>query len=254
MSQVTFRFYGELNEFLPAERRQTPIPYGLVGPTAVKHPIESLGVPHTEVELILANGSPVDFSYLVRPADRISVYPAFAAIDVSLVGRLRPALPSPPRFVVDNHLGKLATTLRLLGFDALYHSDYDDEELAQVTHEQERVLLTRDRGLLKRKLVVYGYCLRTKEPKDQIRAVLRRFDLHHLIDPWRRCLRCNGLLRPVAKEIIIDRLEPKTKKYYHEFQLCQECGQIYWKGSHYEALRRFVDNIRHAVRPASRPD
>lgn len=243
MSQVEFRFYAELNDFLPDAKRQSTIVYELNGPVAVKHPIEALGVPHTEVELILANGQSVDFSYLLQGGDRISVYPAFQSIDAAPLQKLRSPLPSPPSFVLDSHLGQLMTYLRLLGFDALYHNDYDDEELARLACREERVLLTRDRRLLMRKIVVYGYCIRTKDSRQQLRDVLHRFQLYDQIRPWRRCLRCNGPLRPVAKEAILDRLEPKTKKYYDEFHICEQCQQIYWKGSHYEPLRTFVEFV-----------
>jgi uncharacterized protein with PIN domain len=243
MDQAHFRFYAELNDFLPGEHRQVAIPYRLNGPVAVKHPIEAFGIPHTEVDLILANGLPVNFSYMVEKGDLISVYPVFSGIEDLPTIQLRPELTLPPRFIIDGHLGQLATHLRLLGFDALYRSDFDDLELAQMAGDEERVLLTRDRRLLMRKVVVHGYWLRSKEPPEQVHEVLRRFQLRGMVNPWRRCLRCNGLLRPAPKEEVYDRLEPKTKKYYDEFHICQECEQIYWKGSHFEPLRRFVEEI-----------
>ena len=247
MSQASFRFYAELNDFLSRERRQRPVVYSLNGPVAVKHVIEALGIPHTEVELILANGRPVGFSYPVEPGDRLSVYPAFQEIDLGPMPALRPPLPSPPRFVIDNHLGRLARSIRLLGFDALYRNDFDDVELARLSSEEGRVLLTRDRRLLNRKVVIYGYCVRTRDPRQQLVDVLRRYRLKELIRPWQRCLVCNGSLRPVAKETIVDRLEPKTKKYFHEFRICQDCRRIYWKGSHYEPLRQLIESIREEV-------
>jgi uncharacterized protein with PIN domain len=157
---------------------------------------------------------------------------------------LRPRLPRPVRFLLDVHLGQLATYLRLLGFDAVYDNDCEDAELADLAHESGRVLLTRDRRLLMRKQVTYGYCLHARDPQAQLRAVLRRYDLFDAINPWQRCLRCNGRLRPVAKEEILHRLEPKTKKYYEEFHICEACDQIYWKGSHYQALQEFLAEIR----------
>jgi uncharacterized protein with PIN domain len=248
MTQAFFRFYAELNDLLAPKGRQRPASYRLNGPVAVKHAIEAQGIPHTEVDLILANGRPVDFSYPVQPGDRLSVYPFFQEIDLAPLPALRAALPSPPRFVIDNHLGRLAVFLRLLGFDALYRNDFDDVELAQVSSEENRVLLTRDRRLLMRKVVVYGYCVRTRDPRRQLVDVIRRYRLNGLIRPWQRCLRCNGDLRPVAKEEIIERLEPKTKKYFFEFQRCGDCQQIYWKGSHYEPLRHFIESIQERTR------
>lgn len=243
MTQAYFRFYAELNDLLPIDRRQTMIVYRLKGPVAVKHPIEALGVPHTEVDLILVNGALVGFSYLVGEGDRIDVYPSGSGIDLESPRHLRPELPYPPRFVVDGHLGQLTTYLRLLGFDALYQNDFQDEELAQIASSEERVLLTRDVRLLMRKHIVHGYWLRSKEPKEQIKEVLRRFRLKSIVTPWHRCLRCNGRLRKIAKHEIENRLEPLTKKYYHEFHICQDCNQIYWKGSHYLSLRHFIEEI-----------
>ena len=244
MSAATFRFYAELNVFLPAAQRQRPIVYSLPVRTAVKHPIEALGVPHTEVALILADGRPVTFDYIVRPGDQISVYPPFRTLDVSGLARLRPPWPTPIRFLLDVHLGRLATYLRLLGFDARYENDVDDETLADLAQRSERVLLTRDRRLLMRKQITYGFCLHSRDPQQQLVAVLRRFNLFDEIDPWQRCLRCNGRLRPVAKEQVLHRLEPKTKKYYDEFHACEACGQVYWKGSHYPRMKRFIERVR----------
>jgi uncharacterized protein with PIN domain len=235
-----FRFYGELNDFLPPEKRQVTFAYAFNGPVSVKHLIEALGAPHTEVEIILVNGESVTFSYLAQPADRISVYPAFTTIGVSTLVKVRPPLPQPPRFILDNHLGRLAAYLRLLGFDTRYRNDYGDEELARLAYEEERVLLTRDRGLLKRSQVIHGHCLRTRNSRQQLAAVWRRFNLAPAAHPWRRCLRCNGLLEVVAKEAVLERLEPKTRLYYDEFHTCQECKQIYWKGSHYERLQQVI--------------
>lgn len=247
MSRAIFRFYAELNTFLSPQQRQREVPFVLNGRTAVKHPIEALGVPHTEVELILANGEPVDFSYLLQAGDRLSVYPVFHTLTVENDWRLRPPLPRPVRFLLDVHLGQLATYLRLLGFDAVYRNDFADEALAALAEETGRVLLTRDRRLLMRKQIVYGFCLHTRDPEEQMQAVLHRFELHDEIDPWQRCLRCNGALQAVSKEAVLDRLEPKTRRYYDEFHRCQDCGNVYWKGSHYPRMRRFIARMRQAA-------
>jgi uncharacterized protein with PIN domain len=238
-----------LNDFLRPGWRQKPFVYPAYdGTQSVKHLIESIGVPHTEVELILGNGQPQTFSYLVQSGDRISVYPAFTSLEINSAVPLRPAPPHPPRFLLDNHLGRLARYLRLLGFDTLYFNNtYDDAQLAQMAQDKDLILLSRDRGLLKRSQVVHGYCLRSKEPQEQVRDVLHRYQIHDQIQPWRRCLRCNGPLQPVAKVKILDRLEPKTKLYYHDFQICEDCEQIYWKGSHFKRLESFIATISDNV-------
>jgi uncharacterized protein with PIN domain len=243
VKHVTFRFYAELNDLLPSAKRQVSFLHPYEGRVSVKHLIESLGVPHGEVDLILVNGQPVDFSYLVEENDRISVYPVFETIDISPVGRLRPKPLRQSRFVLDTHLGQLASYLRLLGFDSLYENSFEDERLAQISSRDSRILLTRDRGLLMRNLVTHGYCVRSSDPEEQLLEVIRRFDLRQQIDPFHRCLRCNGLLKPVEKEAIEDRLLPDTRRYYDNFHICQDCEQVYWKGSHYRRMRRFLTRI-----------
>jgi len=236
---ANLRFYGELNDFLPPGQRFLPLCHRFELPASVKDVFESIGIPHPEVELILINGTPVGFRHLVHDGDRVSVYPAFRALDLSPIPRLRPPL-RVHRFVLDAHLGRLATGLRVLGFDAAYESDGEDKELARISHEQQRILLTRDRGLLKRSEVVYGYFVRSTEVKQQVTDVLRRFDLFAAAVPFQRCLRCNVPLHAVAKESILERLPPKTRQSYDEFRICPACQRIYWAGSHYEHLSRFV--------------
>lgn len=244
-----FRFYAELNDFLPTERRQVWFAHSFEGRASIKDMIESLGAPHTEVDLILVNGAPVDFSYIVQDGDRISVYPVFESFDILPVERLRPRPLRETRFVLDTHLGKLANYLRLLGFDALYHNDYPDEELARLSSEDRRILLTKDRGLLKRKLVTHGYCVRAPDPKKQLKEVLERFDLFGAARPFSRCVHCNGLLEPVDKQAVEDRLLPDTRQYYDDFYRCTVCDQVYWPGSHYDAMQSFVAEIVNGRRP-----
>lgn len=238
--RITCRFYGALNDFLPAKQRHDVIALQLAEHAAVKHPIESLGIPHPEVDAILVNRQPVDFSYRLQDGDCVEVYPPEVTHLLRRHIPLRPPTPSPVRFVADTHLGQLAAYLRILGFDTLYQNDYNDAQLAKITAGEERVLLTRDRGLLKRKIVVHGYCVREVDPRAQVVSVMRRYQLGACVQPWRRCTHCNGLLRVVDKADIIERLEPKTRRYYNDFQQCERCGQIYWRGSHFERMAAFV--------------
>jgi uncharacterized protein with PIN domain len=245
MEQVSFRFYAELNDFLSSERRMTAFSHAVFLPASVKDVIESLGVPHTEVDLILVNSEPVGFTYLVRTGDHISVYPPFTSLDVSSLPRLRP--PSQDiRFTVDTHLGRLATYLRMLGFDALYEIGCDDRKLSRIAACESRILLTRDRGLLKRGQVTYGYFVRATEPRLQLAEVLGRFNLSRAAVPFQRCLRCNTLLQPISKESICDRLPPRTAQAYHDFRICPGCDRLYWAGSHYEHMQRFVNRVMAA--------
>jgi len=241
--QVDVRFYAELNEFLALWRRGGATPYTFEVSGSVKDMIETLGVPHTEVDLILVNGEPEDFTYRLRNGDRISVYPVFESIDISTLVRCRPQPLRESRFVADTHLGRLVRYLRMLGFDTKYRDDTQDGELAATSSEERRILLTRDRGLLKRSVVTRGYCVRATDPREQLREVLRRFDLSAAVAPFSRCVHCNSLLRPTHKELISDRLPPKTGQYYEEFHVCPGCERIYWKGSHYRRMQRFMDGL-----------
>ena len=256
MSTAAVTFHGALNDFLASRRQRSAAGFSFEGRPSVKDVIESLGVPHTEVDVIVVNGVSVDFMYLVQDGDRIDVYPFFSLPDVRPLVHLRPALAGEARFVLDQHLGKLAMYLRLLGFDTLYRNDYHDAELAQVSSAQQRILLTRDRGLLKRGMVDYGYFVRETEPRPQVVEIVRRYELAGSITPFRRCLRCNGLLEQVAKDEIAGQLAAKTREFYDDFRRCTACGQIYWRGSHYDRLRQFIDQVLFDSQTdfATRPD
>ena len=240
MNRAHFRFYAELNDLLPVERRMVSFAYSFQVSPSVKDAIEALGVPHTEVDLILVNGISVDFAYRLLGDDRVSVYPVFESLDIAPLLRVRPRPLRRTRFVLDTHLGRLAAYLQMLGFDTLYRNDYEDEELARISSEEERILLTRDRGLLKRQAVSRGYCIRSTAVRQQLVEVVQRFDLSGSATPFHRCMRCNGTIEPVEKEEIVDRLPPRTRESYSQFGICTGCGRIYWKGSHYERMQEMV--------------
>ena len=231
MSTAHFLFFGRLNDFLPLDQRNQAIRVDFRGRQSIKHLAESLGVPHPEIGQVQVNGQEGTLDMITQDGDRVEVHP------------IPNGYPAEPRFVLDNHLGRLAAYLRMLGFDCLYQNDYEDEELAEAAQAEDRILLTRDRRLLMRKAVAYGYCLRSLDSIQQLSEVIRRFDLTHRIIPFHRCIRCNHPLEPVAKEAVIDRLEPLTKLYFDEFQICPACKQIYWKGSHYEKMQRLIKQI-----------
>lgn len=243
MAIIHFCFHAELNDFLPSNRRNARFTRCFETSSSVKDAIEAQGVPHTEVGLILVNGHSVDFSYLVQPDDQIDVYSVAAAANTTHAVSVQPQALSIPRFVLDVHLGKLATSLRMLGFDTLYRNDYTDEELARISSSEQRILLTRDIGLLKRSAVTYGYYVRTTDPQQQLMEVLKRFNLKDTVTPFQRCLRCNGLLEPVDKAAIIDQLPLHPRQHIEKFHRCRQCGQVFWKGSHYERMRQFVEQV-----------
>lgn len=243
MASAWFRFYEELNDFLPSHRRKVAFQHRFRERGSIKDMIESLGVPHPEVDLILVNGESVSFRYLVRDGDRISVYPMFESLDIGPLVRVRPAPLRVTRFVLDVHLGRLARYLRMLGFDTLYRNDCDDAELAELASGQHRILLTRDLGLLKRSIVTHGLFVRATCPQEQVREVVARLQLQSAIQPFRRCVSCNGLLVAVSRGAVAHRLEPGVRGHFRQFWRCAGCRQIYWQGSHYQRMEAWVREL-----------
>jgi uncharacterized protein with PIN domain len=248
MKQAQFRFYAELNDFLPPGKRHTCFSHSFNGEQSVKHLIESIGIPHSEVDLVLADGRSVDFSHHVSDGERISVYPVFEAFDIAEVTRVRPRPLRDTRFVLDRHLGRLAAYLRMLGFDTLYRSDYADDELVRIAAGERRILLTMDRELLKRREITHGYYVRQSNPRAQVVEVLNRFDLARSLSPLDRCLRCNERLELVPKEMVLERVPARSLQYYNEFRQCPGCQRVYWSGSHYRRMQRFIEYVLQAAR------
>jgi len=240
---VYFRFYEELNDFLTESLRKKDISFGFEVSPSVKDAIESRGVPHTEIDLILVNGSSVDFAYRLKDGDRLSVYPEFETLDITPLIKLRPKPLRITRFVLDVHLGKLARNLRMLGFDCLYQNDIEDSKIVDLATKQKRVVLTRDLGILKYGRITRGYFLRSQDPWEQTREVIDRLHLSNQLKPFTRCLQCNGQLKAVNKSLIEDQLEPGTRKNFDQFYQCITCGKIYWPGSHYLKMVQRIDAL-----------
>jgi uncharacterized protein with PIN domain len=242
-SEATFRFYAELNDFLPAGRRKVEIPYRFHVSPAVKDAIEALGVPHVEADLILVNGTSVGFEHRLANGDRVSVYPVFESLDIGPVVRLREGPLRRIAFVADVHLRRLARFLRLLGLDVLHSNDYDDAKLVEISADQGRILLTRDRQILKHGRVTHGYWVRSTDPIEQAREVVRRFDVAGRVRPFSRCLTCNGRLEAVEKKVVAAEIPPKTARWLDEYVRCGACGKLYWRGTHFEPLEGLVGRI-----------
>jgi uncharacterized protein with PIN domain len=242
-ARAWFRFYAELNDHLPEERHYQTLEKSFFVPASVKDMIESFGVPHTEVELILINGESADFSRRVRDGDRIAVYPVFESIDVQAELRVRPRPLRDLKFVLDVHLGRLAAYLRMLGFDADYRNCAIDPELVRIASEQQRILLTRDRGLLMHAAVTRGYWLRQTDSRRQVAEIIRRFDLAAAIRPFTRCMACNSMLRPAARSEVLHRIPPRIAELHDRFLQCGACGRVYWRGSHYRRMQQWVEQL-----------
>jgi len=243
MNTVFFRFYEELNDFLPEVKRKTRFEHTYLNRTSVKDMIESIGIPHTEIDLILVNGKSVGFNYIVQPNDEISIYPVFESFDISELQHLR-ALPlREPKFVLDVHLGTLARYLRMLGIDSTYKNDFTKDEMINISINQKRTILSKDRNILKRNEITHGYWIRNDDPVNQVKEVIERFHLQNFIKEFTRCLECNSLLTAVNKSEIEGELPPKVKERQNEFYRCTGCNKIYWKGSHYEKMKKLITEI-----------
>jgi len=235
-----FRFYEELNDFLPEERRKRDFDIEIDRARSVKDAIESVGVPHVEVDLVLVDGISVDFTHLLRGGERVAVYPMFERLDITPLLRLRPRALRDPRFVADVHLGKLARHLRMAGFDTLWDNGWDDGEIVVLAAAQRRTILTRDKGMLRRSEVERGYFVRATQSEAQLAEVLRALQLEALVQPFARCRECNGLLEDVPKSDVIDRLPDKVRGHYERFKRCPGCDRVYWEGTHFERMRKII--------------
>jgi len=244
--KVQLRFYGDLNIFLGSKAGEAVIERRLAEKTSIKDIVESCGVPHSEVDLILIDEQTVGFDHTVADDAKVEVFPVENRGTFQTEQRLQTVRIS--RFVADGHLGALTRNLRLLGFDVAYDQNADDRQLLEVMTRENRALLTRDRRLLMHAIVQHGCYPRSQNADEQTIEVVRRFDLSELIAPFTRCLRCNAPLEQAAKTNIIDKLEPLTKVYYHQFRRCSGCKQIYWSGSHFPKLQKRIEGIRSRVR------
>mgnify|MGYP003575461467 FL=1 len=247
MVTATFRFYEELNDFLAPARRRREFSVPCARAATTKHMIEALGVPHTEVELILLNGTSVGFGTVLRDGDRVAVYPKFEAFDITPLLRVRERPLRELRFVADTHLGSLARLLRMMGFDTLYDNGFADEEIERIAAAQERIVLTRDRGLLKRASVTHGCYVHALRPQQQFREVFERLDLARSARPCTLCPACNAALQPIDKAQVADRLAPGVAGLYERFGICPRCARVYWEGEHWQRLRALLDGGWPAV-------
>ncbi|HZW73187.1 MAG TPA: Mut7-C RNAse domain-containing protein [Caldimonas sp.] len=244
---ATFRFYAELNDFLPAARRGREFTCRCARAATTKHMIEALGVPHTEVEIVLVNGESVGLERAIGDGDRVAVYPMCELLDVTPLLRVRDRPLRETRFVADVHLGGLARLLRMTGFDTVYEPEMVDDEIARVSAEQGRIVLTRDRDLLKRRAVSHGCYVRALGSEAQLREVFDHLDLARSARPFTRCLGCNTPLRAVDKAEVAERLPPRVRERNDRFTVCDGCARVFWEGTHWQRMRRLVDSLPTAT-------
>ncbi|MFA8437269.1 MAG: Mut7-C RNAse domain-containing protein [Marinifilaceae bacterium] len=241
--EFTFRFYAELNDFLPRKRKQKAFVQAFKTPITVCETLESLGIPLSEVDMVLVNETSVDLDHKLNEGDYISVYPVFESLDVSATTKVRKTALRSTLFVLDAHLGKLAKYLRMLGFDTLYRPDIEDDEIIEVAQKEKRIILTRDKLLLKSKKVSHGYFVRSTEKNEQLREVVKKFDLYSQFKSFTRCMTCNTPLEKADQEAIRNKVDQDTYKFFNEFYYCKLCDKVFWKGSHFKRMEEYIRKL-----------
>ena len=245
-SVLTLTFHDSLAGLLNKDIRHGRIQYALNRRASIKDIIESLGIPHTEIGKIIVHGAETGFDYLPSLDVAIHIHPMTRAVVASLPNTLWQERWSFDAFMVDVNVMKLARNLRIAGFDTTIVPELDLVDIGAVASEQERVILTRNRQLLKCSTVMFGQLLRSEEHRIQLREVASRFGLASRMQPFSRCLTCNGSLEPVKKKSIEHLLKPLTRKYYTQFKRCTLCQAIYWHGSHTPHIQAILAEVELA--------
>ncbi|PSW04344.1 Mut7-C RNAse domain-containing protein [Photobacterium lipolyticum] len=244
LRSACFRFYEELNDFLLQEQRKIMFQYEFTGNPSIKDTVEAIGVPHTEIDLILVGGESVGFDYQMQGGEYVSVYPEFESFNITPLVHLRAPPLRETKFVVDVNLGKLALKLRLLGFDTLYNKDFSDSEIVKRSLDEKRIILTRDKGVFKYRAVTHGYWVRSDDPKRQLREVVTRLQLENCFRPFTRCSNCNERLHPVDGKRLQGRVPDDVLVFSAGFMECRGCKKIYWQGSHYDRICKWIDKLK----------
>ncbi|HEX37823.1 MAG TPA: hypothetical protein ENG70_03060 [Candidatus Cloacimonetes bacterium] len=248
MLHIHLRFYEELNVFIPQEFRKKRFSHTLKVQTSVKDLVESFNVPHTQVDMILVNQKQVDFSHIIKDHDDISVFPYFHRFKIEAISKISHPKPEIIRFIADNHLGNLARDLRMLGLDTLHNERFIHHELVEQANSQERILLTKDRNILKRNDLNFGYYVYANQDADQLAEVVLQFDLADKLSPLSRCLRCNAILEKIDKDKVLDRLPQRVKHTHNSFTYCPHCDKVFWKGTHIDRMTEKLDTILETMK------
>ncbi|TLX72792.1 twitching motility protein PilT [Labilibacter sediminis] len=244
---IYFRFYAELNDFLPSDKKQKIFEFEFAGPLKVQEAILAMHIPLSEVDLVIINGQSKKFNYWLKDDDFISVYPVFESFDISSLNALRPHPLRETKFILDAHLGKLAKYLRMAGFNALYDPDFKDPQIIDISVDTKRIILTRDKALLRSVRIKHGYYVRNINPLKQFKEIICKFDLVSQFNPLNRCLVCNQLLKQIAKIDVETLVSPDIYNRFTHFYQCQQCHKIFWKGSHFDRMRQFIYEISKSV-------
>lgn len=194
MSKAYFRFYEELNDYLPEKQHKVWFDYDFKKKVTIYTAIQSMGVPLESIDLILVNQKSQDLGYKLQNGDRVSVYPVFELLDISGISKIRDEPLRDIKFICDSHLGKLCKYLRMLGFDTLYSYHYTQNQLIDIALSEKRIILSKDIKLKEHKDVTHFYWIRSSEPGEQMRDVIQKLDLSNHLHPLSLCLECNNKL------------------------------------------------------------
>jgi uncharacterized protein with PIN domain len=236
----TFRAYGTLNDFIPAGLKQKTFSLAFKTPITVGEVAESIGIPLSEIKLVLVNSETVDYSKRLKENDFISLYPAFEQINISPVSGAMGRDKEFPSFILDAHLGKLAKYLRMLGFDTLYQNNYIDRQIIDIAADEGRMILTRDKILLKSKEAQQGYYVRAIEKHEQLKEIVGKFGLAGKFRSFTRCMMCNAEMEKKSKVEVLDKIDAGTARIFSEFLYCPGCDKVFWKGSHFERKEKLI--------------
>jgi len=151
------------------------------------------------------------------------------------------------RFIADNNVGKLAKWLRIIGYDTLFFEEKDDNKMIEIALNENRVILTRDTQLMKRRLVTEGklkaLLIEQDNSKAQLQVVMKNLALNCLSKPFSLCLECNQALIPRSKEEVQNSVPPYIFKTQNQYTECPACHRIYWQGTHWQAMIKELNNL-----------
>jgi uncharacterized protein with PIN domain len=161
------------------------------------------------------------------------------------------------RFLADGMLGKLTRWLRMLGHDVEYFNDLDDDQLISVAKDEERVLLTRDVRLFREASVggVESFLVKGRSETEKLAELAGSFGLKlEVYVESSRCPKCNAEISSVPKEEVRDKVPESTSRFYEDFWICRDCGQVYWRGSHWKRINRTLNAAKQMVGVAEKPE
>jgi uncharacterized protein with PIN domain len=240
MAKGTFRFYEELNDYLPQHQKKVDIEIEFVGKRYIKEIIEDFGVPSYSVDMVLVNGTPVDFQYFLKDGDRVSVYPVFERLNIQSISLLRKFPLRRIRFIADVDLNDMVVPMRMLGFDIIFNPSYNLFDIIKISRQEKRTILTKRKELLKSESVTHAVRIHTATAMDQVKDVLDDLDIKDQIKLFSRCLRCNQRLENRETKEILDQISPEKKRIFEKYLLCKSCRK---KDPQINACRRMVDII-----------